>query len=67
MTFKICKLINGNNDEWYHLKYKKWFLWHDVTERSGRFLKRFDTIEEVNKYIGLMTIKKVKCWDENHG
>lgn len=59
MKYKICKLVNGNGNEWYQVKIKGWLFWHwayDTNFVGGEFCvqnfrRTFDTFDDAKKYI----------------
>jgi hypothetical protein len=77
-NYKICKFVNGNGSEWYQIKKKGWFFWHYVSAypqlSRKKYPIRFYNMKEVNQHIKFdsaiqkgFQIKKVECWEENHG
>lgn len=60
--YKICKFVNGNNEEWYQILEKEWFFWYYITGYSN-LPRKFNTIDKANEYINRRTIKKVECVD----
>jgi hypothetical protein len=76
--YKICKFVDGNGSEWYQIKKKGWFFWHYVSAypqlSRKKYPIRFYNMKEVNQHIKFdsaiqkgFQIKKVECWEENHG
>jgi hypothetical protein len=74
--YKICKFVNGNNEEWYQIRKKSWLFWYWVSDYehvgSGmlRTVNKFFTIEQAKEYIDKDIeyskrgqIKKVECFN----
>jgi hypothetical protein len=74
--YKICKFVNGNNEEWYQIRKKGLLFWYYISDcellGSGilHTVKKFFTIEQAKKYINSDIsylkrgqIKKVGCFD----
>lgn len=57
MKYKICKLQNGNGNEWYQVKIKGWLFWRWAYRTKfvgGRICYpklSFDTFDDAKKYI----------------
>jgi hypothetical protein len=74
--YKICKFVNGNNEEWYQIRKKGWLFWYWISDYeyfgSGmlRTVNKFFTIEQAKEYIDKDIeyskrgqIKKVECFN----
>lgn len=72
--YKICKFVNGNEEEWYQILKKGWLFWSYMSSYTGvgslRTIDKFSNIEQAKKYIQddiaydkRGQIKKVECFD----
>jgi hypothetical protein len=75
--YKICKFVNGNNEEWYQIRKKGLLFWSWISsyEYAGaglttRYINKFFTIEQAKEYIKRDIeytkkgqIKTVECFD----
>jgi hypothetical protein len=74
--YKICKFVDGNNEEWYQVRKRGLLFWYWSSDcellGSGilRTVKKFFTIEQAKEYINndikylkRGQIKKVDCFD----
>ena len=78
MKYKICKFVNGNEEEWYQVMKRGWLYWYYMYGYKGgapefspcKVVSTFFTIEQAQDYIKQdiaysqkNKIKKVECFD----
>jgi hypothetical protein len=76
--YKICKFVNGNEEEWYQVMKRGWLYWYYMYGYKGgapefspcKVVSTFFTIEQAQDYIKQdiscsqkNKIKKVECFD----
>jgi hypothetical protein len=74
--YKICKFVNGNNEEWYQIRKKGFLFWYWVSDYENigsgilRTVNKFLIIEQAKEYIKRDIeytkkgqIKTVECFD----
>ncbi len=76
--YKICKFVNGNEEEWYQVMKRGWLYWYYMYAYKGgapefspcKVVSTFFTIEQAQDYIKQdiaysqkNKIKKVECSD----
>jgi hypothetical protein len=76
--YKICKFVNGNEEEWYQVMKRGWLYWYYMYGYKGgapefspcKVVSTFFTIEQAQDYIKQdisysqkNKIKKVECSD----
>lgn len=76
--YKICKFVNGNEEEWYQVMKRGWLYWYYMYGYKGgapefspcKVVSTFFTIEQAQDYVKQdiaysqqNKIKKVECFD----
>lgn len=57
MKYKICKLQDGNDKEWYQVKKKGWLFWRWAREAKGPLefpvyiIHRFPTFKQAKRWV----------------